>query len=235
MTDDNKSNLSRRKVLGSLGVISAGAAVGGMGTMALFTDEENTGPHQFEAGTLDLTVDWKATHRMDTKTVSANSSESVGFTFGDCKPGDSGYAELCFTVVSNPAYVWLKANVGVDSDNTNTEPEIGVDAQVSATGTSSSDGELGDEMTAKLVYDGSAVLDVDGNPISGSLNDVLAALSGGVRIEDVFNENEKCVRLKWKIPSSAGNVIQGDKFTFNLDAMAVQTRHTDPTTNPFEL
>ena len=62
MSDDNLTNLTRRKVLGSIGAIGAGAALGGAGTMAFFSDDETFTNNQLVAGSLDLKVDWQQTY-----------------------------------------------------------------------------------------------------------------------------------------------------------------------------
>ncbi|WP_380677689.1 vWA domain-containing protein [Salinigranum sp. GCM10025319] len=57
MTD--RFDLSRRKMLGAMGTIGGAAALGGAGTMAFFSDEENFANNQLVAGELDLKVDWE--------------------------------------------------------------------------------------------------------------------------------------------------------------------------------
>ncbi|MDY7082787.1 MAG: vWA domain-containing protein, partial [Halobacteria archaeon] len=56
---DKRIELTRRKVLGALGVAGAGAALGGAGTMAFFSDEETYTGNQLQAGSLDMKVDWE--------------------------------------------------------------------------------------------------------------------------------------------------------------------------------
>ncbi|MFC7046681.1 TasA family protein [Halobacteriaceae archaeon GCM10025711] len=56
------TNLTRRKVLASMGAIGAGAALGGAGTMAFFSDDETFTNNQLVAGSLDLKVDWQQTY-----------------------------------------------------------------------------------------------------------------------------------------------------------------------------
>ncbi|MFC7046680.1 SipW-dependent-type signal peptide-containing protein [Halobacteriaceae archaeon GCM10025711] len=64
MTDE-LTNLTRRRVLGSIGAIGAGAALGGAGTMAFFSDDETFTDNAITAGALDLKVDWQQTYNGD--------------------------------------------------------------------------------------------------------------------------------------------------------------------------
>jgi predicted ribosomally synthesized peptide with SipW-like signal peptide len=56
MTD---RNMKRRTILGSLGIAGAGAALGGVGTQAFFSDQETFTDNQLVAGSLDMKVDWE--------------------------------------------------------------------------------------------------------------------------------------------------------------------------------
>jgi predicted ribosomally synthesized peptide with SipW-like signal peptide len=58
MTDDT-IELTRRKVLASVGAVGAAGAIGGYGTSALFSDEEMFEDNTITAGTLDLKIDWE--------------------------------------------------------------------------------------------------------------------------------------------------------------------------------
>jgi predicted ribosomally synthesized peptide with SipW-like signal peptide len=52
-------DISRRKLLGTLGTVGGAAALGGAGTMAFFSDEEEFADNELVAGELDLKVDWE--------------------------------------------------------------------------------------------------------------------------------------------------------------------------------
>ncbi|WP_144900853.1 vWA domain-containing protein [Halobellus captivus] len=55
-------DLTRRKVLGSIGAIGAASAGAGLGTSALFSDTESFENNTITAGTLDLKVDWQQSY-----------------------------------------------------------------------------------------------------------------------------------------------------------------------------
>lgn len=57
--DNDKLGLSRRKVLGGLGMIGLASAGAGLGTTAYFSDEETFTGNQMTAGSLDLKVGWE--------------------------------------------------------------------------------------------------------------------------------------------------------------------------------
>jgi len=54
--------LSRRKILGGVGAVGAAGAAAGLGTTALFSDEESFTNNSITAGELDLKLDYKATY-----------------------------------------------------------------------------------------------------------------------------------------------------------------------------
>lgn len=54
--DDSGFELNRRRVLASIGTVGLASAGAGAGTMALFSDEEQSNNNTIAAGTLDLTV-----------------------------------------------------------------------------------------------------------------------------------------------------------------------------------
>ena len=60
---EHEFDLSRRKVLGALGAVGVASAGAGLGTSALFTDDETFENNQLTAGSLDLKLDYKSTYR----------------------------------------------------------------------------------------------------------------------------------------------------------------------------
>jgi len=59
MSDNGKINLTRRKILAGMGAMGAAGAGAGLGTSALFSDEESFENNSLTAGQLDLKVDWE--------------------------------------------------------------------------------------------------------------------------------------------------------------------------------
>lgn len=227
---DKKFDLSRRKVLGSLGVIGAGSAVAGAGTMAYFNDEENMKSNTVQAGTLDLELSYSYTANMDIAGEKGGSGGAgTGFNLSDVKPGDSGNLTVTVTPVSNPAWIWLNGGLVTNSDGTDTEPENATD--------SSDGGELAQNINATLSYEGGPEL------ASGpTLADVLSQINGGRLLDSDTSNNsddyfaadhsQKMV-LDWSIDESVGNIIQGDKVKFDLMFYAEQARHNGDPSNPW--
>ncbi len=173
MTD--KYELSRRKALIGLGTIGAAGAAAGYGTSALFSDEEEFDNNIVEAGTLDMAVTGEIVAANDEyiqentditgNAITADGAVETGFEVRDFKPGD--WFILCMTVDSvadNPFYVTLHGDTLEEREGANTEPESGVDADLSGpdpddeldasdweTVTAADDdvrGELGDKLLA---------------------------------------------------------------------------------------
>ena len=87
--DRGQFNFSRRKLLGSVATLGAAGAIGGAGTMAFFSDEEEFANNQLTAGELDMKVDYSAHYsdwsidENDDRTDDAGGDESDTDTDGD--------------------------------------------------------------------------------------------------------------------------------------------------------
>ncbi len=84
-----------KKILVSLSIIAAVAAVIVGATTAYFSDTETSTGNTLTAGTLDLYVNGQ------------NPLEGPVVTLSDLKPSIPQYVEKSFKVVDNPANVWL--------------------------------------------------------------------------------------------------------------------------------
>jgi predicted ribosomally synthesized peptide with SipW-like signal peptide len=76
---DDKLELSRRKILGSVGAVGAAGAAAGLGTSALFSDEESFTNNSITAGTLDLKVSWDEHYFNGIKNLDDVSEANVEF------------------------------------------------------------------------------------------------------------------------------------------------------------
>ncbi|WP_340100077.1 vWA domain-containing protein [Salinibaculum salinum] len=84
---DKGMELTRRKILASMGAVGAAGAVAGMGTSAYFSDEESFTNNSLTAGELDLKVDWEE-HYYDGKGTQADEATLVS---GDPNPTEVDY------------------------------------------------------------------------------------------------------------------------------------------------
>lgn len=140
--------LTRRKILGSVGAVGAAGPAAGLGTSAMLSDQESFTNNSITAGTLDMAVTGEIVAAnqdyIDDVTditgnpITANGDVQMGFDVQDLKPGD--WFIVCITVDSmaeNPFYLTMFAENLTENGGTNTEPEGPA---------ASDDGELGEEL-----------------------------------------------------------------------------------------
>jgi predicted ribosomally synthesized peptide with SipW-like signal peptide len=254
MTDYN-IELTRRKILAGVGAIGAAGAGAGMGTSALFSDEESFTNNSITAGTLDMRVTatveganeyWEERAEggqdddlaIDGVGETADGEPVVGLSVDDVKPGD--WAIICFEieVESNPAFVQLTAENLESSENGIEEPEPDI---------GESGGELEDEMLALLYRSFKGVQPSNNaNPPYSYLknssritspdstvrttyellgNGYTLSTAAGPLVEVGSGENAVRRYLLLHLPASVGNVVQGDSFSLDLVFRAEQVRN----------
>lgn len=231
---DRKIELTRRKALLGLGTIGLAGAGAGVGTSALFSDEESFNNNTIQAGELDLYVSASSTYSGPSET---NLSQDVELTDGsnlpmafyeltDVKPGDSGTAEICFSSVDNPAWIWTQGVVTANDENGQTEPEQAVD-----TTTGAGAGELAGTLESSLVVDAGndgSTTEVFGDLFSGHFSPwQLLDGDGGdgqFTASDSAGEDH-CITLDWELPKEVGNEVQSDTLTFGIALYAEQYRN----------
>ena len=275
--DNSDFGLSRRQMLGGLGIVGVASAGAGLGTTAYFSDSESFEENTLTAGELDLFVhvdyseDQGSFAQYSTPPGTFINGGVVGETVEedgivieegtplsiqveDLKPGDSGEGDFCFSIVNNPAYMWMCGELTANDQNGTTGPEETALQEIY--GEIPEDGQLADAMQVTVSY-----CDADGNDdeeiVSGSLAEVMAALQNGVPlygdgdpdqpvanrpafdgVEEPFDGNgdpvidETCVCFEWEVPTTVGNEIQTDSVQFDFEFYAEQERHNDGTTNP---
>jgi len=131
-----------KKILVSLSVIAAVAAIVVGGTVAFFSDTETSKGNTFTAGTLDLLVDSDCMYNgMECINGYWNNVSETGngcscyfseknltgsdlfFDFADVKPGDSGEDTISLHVVDNDAWACVQLGPLKNKDNGCNEPE----------------------------------------------------------------------------------------------------------------
>ena len=250
MPDQRKLALSRRQLLGGLGAVGAASAGAGLGTTALFSDEESFEGNTITAGTLDLVVDasipddgindeWAGAIGFSGYDASADGGPGTAVSLGDMKPGD--WVLLCYniTVKTNPACLGLAVENTADDENSVTEPEAGDDPNNTSpqpTDDIDGQGELAGSLNA-AIYD-----DLDESALDGTLAGAESALSnellGGVTLQDVWDTFDGGDAIAadtqsfdfyvlLELPTSVGNEVQSDSVEWDFVFDAVQSRNND--------
>ena len=129
-----------KKIIVSLSVVAAVAAITVGATTAFFSDTETSTGNTFTAGAIDLKID-NESYAIDYNipgydepvgalVASVNTSWSLTdltierfFNFIDLKPGDFGEDTISIRVGSNDAWLCASAQITSDLDNTCTDPE----------------------------------------------------------------------------------------------------------------
>jgi len=193
--------------------------VGG-GAFAYFSDTETSTGNTFSAGTLDLTYNITYTYSgAGTVIVTPLGAgvESNGVNsqviFANVAPGDSGEIVWTFTNAGSlPGRLDVRYQGVNDYDFVNTEPELNVEPGA-LPGTP---GELNDNMTLSTSYW------LNGIQQSYTWSGLMSICTPTWTHADSFPKPIPAhgvyeMRWVWTIPSTVGNIIQGDTFTLNLD------------------
>jgi predicted ribosomally synthesized peptide with SipW-like signal peptide len=230
-----------KKILISLSVIAAVAALAIGGTIAYFSDIETSTGNTFTAGSLDLIVDING--------VVQNPLSGPIFTVTDMKPGDSGEKTISLTVDDNPACGFVNFNLTSDKDNSCTEPEIGDEPGCVAQGTGEGTGELNDNVVWTIwsdmgKYDEKNPLvcpetihpgDNKYNPECGDVQLTTGNLISGYSWsigELPVSPTQQYYGIKWELPAGTNNIVQTDSFAADMILSALQKRNQFPTGCP---
>lgn len=199
------------KILVSLMTIAlVGALIGG-GIYAYFSDAETSTGNTFTAGTLDLNLD-------------GGNTNVVKFNVSNASPGSSGGGTWTVTNVGTMAgYLDLEATGVTESIGTTTDPELvneptGLDTA-----------QLGSYLMAHMFIDANN----DGDWDAGE-TDILGTNAAPVAINTIAGNysldlplaasGTNYVTLRWSVPVTADNRIQGDSvilgMTFELQQRA---------------
>ena len=170
-----------KKILISLSVIGAVAAIAIGGTIAYFSDTETSTGNTFTAGSIDLKIDNECYLNgalvTDCTWGLKNLDGELFFNFTDLKPGDWGEDTVSLRVYDNDAWACVTFKNLVSADNTCTEPE-GKDEMKGSNNTEGCDtpGELAQNLYFVFWADNGDNIWETGEPIlmQGLASDVLA-------------------------------------------------------------
>jgi predicted ribosomally synthesized peptide with SipW-like signal peptide len=208
-----------KKILISLSVIAAVAAIAIGGTVAYFSDTETSTGNTFSAGTLNLQV-------------GDSDPTSVKITLSDMKPGDTGNAATW--LVKNTGSISGKLTVAVGAI-TNNENECKEPEGDNTCGTT--EGELGANLKVAFWMDvnkdgswssGDYYLTSGGNKISWATGDttlpsaaydVLNNYNGKTWTDvqtNITTGDAGNFRVEYDLPGNTGNIIQSDSAVFGI-------------------
>lgn len=163
--EENRFEITRRRILLSSGAVGIAGAGAGLGTSALFSDEESFTNNSITAGTLDLAVEatvvatvdseyWNTTVELEGNSQTADGAAvDAALDIGDGKPGD--WLIICFKITNeqNPGYVQVSSASLVDNENGVTEPEKEGDGENNSQpgpDPGAGDGELAEKLLATV-------------------------------------------------------------------------------------
>jgi predicted ribosomally synthesized peptide with SipW-like signal peptide len=220
-----------KKIIFSLAIIAAAAAVVIGGTIAYFSDTETSTGNTFSAGSLDLRfqADGKAAPFADVN--GAALFDTTAFPLlSDMKPGDKGERTVKLWVDNNPSCGTVGINVTEDKDNLCTEPEL-----VDESGCKNDDlGELNDQVNFAVWADPNCnnILDTEESilvhgPLTGSKVYSIGELP-------ISEATAKCYGIAycfgtWNGTSCDGSIVnnasQTDSFKADIIINALQKRN----------
>lgn len=177
--------------------VGAAAAAAGAGTFAAFSDTENSNGNSVTAGTLDLTVD------------SGQGPVEV-LSLSDVVPGDSDSGTV---TLANNGNVNGTLSVAIDQITSNEN------------GTNDPETEAGDSGSSDGVELESAVTVTISLASTQLISDTINNLSDGQSLasgETLNAGNSKDLRLDYTVNSGAGNNIQSDSVSMDLDFTLTQ-------------
>ena len=178
-----------KKIIISLSVIGAIAAIAIGGTMAYFSDTENSNGNTFTAGTLNLTVD------------DQNNPLPVKFALSNLKPTDSGNISYNIdNVGSIDGYLNLQNITVANTEGTDPESETNT----------AEPGELGSHINVSVkigateIYNGS----LDGFASFVTKNNITLADGASTTVT---------IDWVWNLLSASDNDAQGDVATVGIE------------------
>ena len=224
-----------KKIIISLSIIAAVAALAVIGTVAFFSDTETSTGNVLQAGALDLKVDSTCKYNgqpvADCTWPSRDLSTEKFFNFTDVKPGDDG-EDTVSLYVDNDAWLRLVITPTLDSDVSCTEPELVAESGCTAQGA----GELRPQLLFKVWLDNGVGTGFACDNIQNGAEPTIIS-EGPINFEEetwnlkdyngaYLPENTTtCFGIAWQLPSTVGNDAQTDTFVFNASFQVQQVRN----------
>lgn len=228
-----------KKLIISLAIIVAVAVTAIGATMAYFTDTETSTGNTFTAGTIDLKIDSECTYngvKQEFCTWAAKDLETgnVFFNFADIKPGDEGEDTVSIHVDSNPAWVCAEIASVTNQENGCNNPEQKA-GDITCGTPGITEGELLNNIYFTIWEDNGAGNGTSCDNIRNGAEKYLVqnALASDVTYPIADSQNgsgpikDACIGVAWSVPSTVGNIIQGDSVKGDIIFKAIQARNND--------
>ncbi len=248
-----------KKIFASLMVIGIAGAVAGSGTLAYFNDTEAATGNSFEAGAVDLKIDWAETYNGGVVETSGEGEEpqlvdNAGpvIELDDVKPGDSGCLTVSTHVFNNPSWLWMKMDVRDTDDPTLTEPEKEAGDNSQGPG----NGELQNRVQFKVFHDnadtncklqqnqqgerkimGLKAKRIDNETVlldgdHSNEPDSIGWQDSSITKDPFQNSETRFISIHWAFWDS-GNVQQTDTMKLDIELFAEQERNNQNPQNPW--
>jgi len=243
-----------KKIILSVAMIAAVAAVAIGATTAFFSDTETSTGNTFTAGAIDLQIDSECTVNNEEvgkcgewamKDLSPTADKF--FNFSDIKPGDKGENTISLHVTNNDAWGCVNIIPTKNDDVSSNEPELTVDVPNTD---SIYDGELAQNMTFKIWADmcndtgrkahpgdniytlnceGDRLLTSGNGPITPTTY-VLADsqhpnVFTGLASDPLDGSQPYYLGVEWSLPIGTGNIVQTDTYQADVSFNVVQSRN----------
>jgi len=235
-----------KKILVSVSIIAAVAAVVVGATTAFFSDTETSVGNTFTAGAIDLTIDSHATYNGQSWATSTwelkdlNPTSDKFFNFTDVKPGDSGENTISLHVLNNDAWVCAAVSNLANAENGCTEPESDVNSGNDKTcgNPGVGEGELQNNLVFTIwkddgvsptspegkcdnIHQPNEPILLSGHPVNGVLPVYDSTTGGG----PLAGGQTSCLGVAWNLPAATGNEVQTDSMTGDISFNVVQSRN----------
>jgi len=219
-----------RRIIGSIMVslmaLALVFALVGAGVVAWFSDTETSIGNVFTAGTLNLLL----TDNLD----DGSEGETATWVFVNIAPGASGGgARLTLRNIGTlPGFIDLSGIIVTNTEGVNPESETGVIGLL---------GELGANLLVQIWLDadndGVVDVDVNDNLVERSIHPAAAIGASNPGVTGVLNAIANSydlnaplaaggfayIALRWTLPDTVGNAVQGDEATLDFIVELAQT------------
>jgi len=231
-----------KKILISLAVICAAAAIAVGATTAFFSDTETSTGNTFTAGSLDLKIDsdcmyngmecieghWGQTGMPCSCNFELTDlTDQTFFNFSDIKPGDNGEDTISIHVYDNPAWVCAEISNLTDLENGCNEPEKAEETGCEADNIGELDNnvefDIWRDYNCNNIYDENDYYLVQDSPVSTGIWPIADSTTGGGAV--LPGDNDYCIGIAWSVDPSVTNLIQSDSFSGDITFTATQERH----------